>query len=192
MFWRLSYAVAYRTGRTPWDTGITPPEVVDLIEGPDALGTGRALDLGCGTGTNVRYLSEHGWDALGVEADVRAYDAARERTEDLDRAAVQLGDVTHLERLAIEGPFDLVLDIGCFHSIPPRRRDAYAEGVSDRTATGATLFIWAFGTEGLLPVGVTRREMRDRFAPWFEPVGRIMGTAPPGAAWYRLRRTAAA
>jgi hypothetical protein len=30
--------------------------------------------------------------------------------------------------------------------------------------------------------------MRDRFAPWFEPVGRIAGTSPPGAAWYRLRR----
>jgi hypothetical protein len=30
--------------------------------------------------------------------------------------------------------------------------------------------------------------MRDRFAPWFDPVGRIAGTQPPGAAWYRLRR----
>jgi hypothetical protein len=33
--------------------------------------------------------------------------------------------------------------------------------------------------------------MRDRFAPWFEPVGRIMGTKPSGAAWYLLRRTSA-
>ncbi|MBW8742719.1 MAG: hypothetical protein JF623_08855 [Acidobacteria bacterium] len=41
---------------------------------------------------------------------------------------------------------------------------------------------------GLAPVGVTAREMRDRFAPWFDPVGRIAGSQPPGAAWYRLRR----
>jgi hypothetical protein len=34
--------------------------------------------------------------------------------------------------------------------------------------------------------------MRDRFSPWFEPVGRIAGTSPPGAAWYLLRRTSAA
>jgi hypothetical protein len=33
--------------------------------------------------------------------------------------------------------------------------------------------------------------MRDRFAPWFEPVGKIPGTEPPGAAWYRLRRVSA-
>ena len=35
----------------PWDTGITPPEVVEAIDGPEALRPGRALDLGCGTGT---------------------------------------------------------------------------------------------------------------------------------------------
>ena len=39
------------------------------------------------------------------------------------------------------------------------------------------------------PLGVTPREMRDRFAPWFEPVGRIAGQHPPGAACYLLRRT---
>ena len=192
MLWRLSYAVAYRTGRTPWDTGITPPEVVELIDGPSALPPGRALDLGCGTGTNVRYLAVHGWDVTGVEADVRAYDAAHERTEELDAATVHLGDVTRLDRLPVTGPFDLVLDIGCFHSIPMRRRDAYAAGVAERTGEGATLFVWAFGKEGFLPIGVTQREMRDRFAPWFEPVGRIPGAAPPGAAWYRLLRTAIA
>ena len=32
------------------------------------------------------------------------------------------------------------------------------------------------------------REMRDRFAHWFRPVGMIAGKQPPGAAWYLLRR----
>jgi SAM-dependent methyltransferase len=190
VFWRLTYAVAYRTGRTPWDTGITPPEVVDLIEGRDHLAPGRALDLGCGTGTNVRYLAEHGWDVVGVEADVHAYDAARERTTDVDRAEALLGDVTRLDRLPVPGPFELVLDIGCFHSIPGLRRDAYVAGVAERTTEGATLFVWAFARGGWSRLGVTPREMRDRFAPWFEPVGRIKGAQPEGAAWYRLTRTA--
>ena len=97
MWRRLSYAVAYRTGRTPWDTGVTPPEVVDLIEGPDALPAGRALDLGCGTGTNVAYLAEHGWDATGVEADRRALDAAEHRLLTVSEVRVFPGDVTRLE-----------------------------------------------------------------------------------------------
>jgi len=189
MWRRLSYALAYRTGRTPWDTGVTPPELIDLIEGSDALPAGRALDLGCGTGTNVVYLADHGWDTTGVEADRRAVDAAERRLLSVSDGRVFRGDVTRLDALPADGPFDLVLDIGCFHSIAPGRRDAYAHGVATRTATGATLFVFAFARRpGLVPVGVTTREMRDRFAPWFEPVGRIAGTQPPGAAWYRLRR----
>jgi SAM-dependent methyltransferase len=191
MWRRLSYALAYSTGRTPWDTGVTPPEVVDLIEGADALAVGRALDLGCGTGTNLAYLAEHGWDATGVEADRLAFEAARDRLGAVDGARALRGDVTRLDRLPVDGMFDLVLDIGCFHSVAPGRRDAYASGVVARTHPGALLFVFAFARRrGPTPIGVTTREMRDRFAPSFEPVGRIAGTQPPGAGWYLLRRTA--
>jgi SAM-dependent methyltransferase len=186
---RLSYALAYRTGRTPWDTGVTPPEVVDLIEGPNALPPGRVLDLGCGTGTNLAYLVRRGWEATGVEADRRAFDAAERRVPPGGDVRVLRGDVTRLEELPLDGRYDLALDIGCFHSIPPRRRDDYARGVAAHTDRGATLFVFAFGRRpGSTSIGVTPSEMRDRFAPWFEPVGRIAGTQPPGAAWYRLRR----
>jgi len=191
MWRRLSYALAYRTGRTPWDTGVTPPELVDLIQGADALTSGSALDMGCGTGTNVAYLADRGWTATGVEADRRAVAAAERRVLTSPGARVLRGDVTRLDALAVDGPFDLVLDIGCFHSLAPGRRDAYAHGVATRTTPGATLFVFAFARRpGLVAIGVTPREMRDRFAPWFAPVGRIAGTQPPGAAWYRLRRVA--
>jgi SAM-dependent methyltransferase len=186
MWRRLSYAVMYRTGHTPWDTGVTPPEVVDLVEGVHALRPGRALDLGCGTGTNVAYLARHGWTAVGVDASRQAIDRATRATAGVTGASVVRGDVTKLAALPIDGTFDLVLDIGCFHSIERSRRADYAAGVAERTDTGATLFVFAFRRRGM--VGVTAREMRDRFAPAFEPVGRIAGTNPPGAAWYRLRR----
>ena len=193
MSWRrLAYRWMYRTGRTPWDTGITPPEVVDLIEGPAGLTPGRALDLGCGTGTNVIYLAEHAWDATGIDAEPLALDVARERVADVAGARVVLGDVTRLGSLGLGGPFDLALDIGCFHSVPRSRRDAYASGVATLTRPGATLFVFAFGRRGgPPPVGVSPSEMAHRFEPWFRPIGRIAGREPPGAAWYRLERTPA-
>jgi SAM-dependent methyltransferase len=192
MWRRFAYRWMYRTGRTPWDTGITPPEAVELVEGAEALAPGRALDLGCGTGTNVRYLAEHGWQAIGVDAEPRAVERAKTKLAGTDDALVILGDVTRLGSLGLEGPFDLVLDIGCFHSIERSRRDAYAAGVSSLTRPGSTLFIFSFGPRGVLaPIGLSASEMAQRFAPWFRPVGRIAGTEPPGAAWYRLERTEA-
>lgn len=185
------YRWLYRTGKTPWDTGVAPPEVVELIEGPDALAPGRALDLGCGTGTNVRYLAEHGWDATGVDAEPLAVDAATAKVADVPGARALLGDVTRLGSIGLEGPFDFVLDIGCFHSIERSRRDAYVSGVAALTGAGSTLFVFAFGPHGILPpVGLGATEMAHRFDPWFRPVGRIAGHEPPGAAWYRLERTA--
>jgi hypothetical protein len=29
----MPYEFLYRMGRTPWDTGVTPPEVVELVDG---------------------------------------------------------------------------------------------------------------------------------------------------------------
>ena len=47
----------------PWDTGITPPELVSFIESSPP---GKALDPGCGAGTNAIYMAQKGWEASGV------------------------------------------------------------------------------------------------------------------------------
>ncbi|NJL93940.1 MAG: methyltransferase domain-containing protein [Anaerolineae bacterium] len=68
----------YLRGKTPWDTNITPPEVVRLVaEGRTP--PGRALDLGCGTGTNALYLARQGWQADGVDFIGQAVRAARRK-----------------------------------------------------------------------------------------------------------------
>jgi len=46
------FRAAYLFGFKPWDTGVPPPELVSVVEGNDRLVPGKALDLGCGTGTN--------------------------------------------------------------------------------------------------------------------------------------------
>jgi SAM-dependent methyltransferase len=160
------------------------------VEHLGELTPGRALDLGCGTGTNVAYLVERGWRADGVDGSARAIAIARASVGGIKGVGLYEGDVTRLERLPLADPYDLVLDIGCFHSIGSSRRDAYARGVAARTRADGRLFVFGFARRRTL--GVTPAEMRDRFSPWFEPIGRIAGTSPPGAAWYLLRRTSAA
>ena len=50
----------YQSGQTPWDSGITPPEVVKFWSSRRLPAQGAALDLGCGTATNVAYLANLG------------------------------------------------------------------------------------------------------------------------------------
>jgi hypothetical protein len=51
------------------------------------------------------------------------------------------GDVTKLAELNIGPAFTLLMDGGCYHMIPPDRRDAYAESVTSVAAPAARLII---------------------------------------------------
>ncbi|MEX2202986.1 MAG: class I SAM-dependent methyltransferase [Actinomycetota bacterium] len=189
-FLQRLYERAYRRGKTPWDTGIPPPELVEVTEGPNALEPGRALDLGCGTGTNVIYLVQHRWTAVGVDFSSHAIESARRKADWVSGAMFVEGDVTRLSELGVEGPFDLLLDIGCFHSVVPSRRDAYVREAARVARPGSRMMIFAFGPRMKLPG--TRRtrepEIRRRFAWAFELERVQPGSHPPGAAWFSLRR----
>ena len=190
---RALYERAYRRGATRWDTGITPPEVVGIIEGPDALEPGRALDLGCGTGTNALYLAQHGWFVTGVDFSTLAVSSARHKADWTSGVNFVEGDVTRLRELGVDGPFDLVLDVGCFHSVALGRRDAYAREVTRVAGPGATLLVFAFGPWLKWPGSRRTREpeIRRRFGGAFELERVELGTEPPGAAWFTLRRRGA-
>jgi hypothetical protein len=70
---RFIYQVAYWIGFTPWETPETPVPAVlrEVIVGPRAIHSGRALDLGCGMG-RPPYIwlrmagTSPGWIRLGV------------------------------------------------------------------------------------------------------------------------------
>lgn len=187
---RRFFERAYRAGKTRWDTGISPPELVEVIEGPIALEPGRALDLGCGTGTNVIYLVQHGWKAVGVDFSSLAIESARRKSDWVSGAMFIEGDVTRLSDLGVDGPFDLLLDIGCFHSVVPSRRDAYVREAARVARPGALMMIFAFGPRLRLPASrrTREREVRRRFGQAFELERVRPGSHPPGAAWFFLRR----
>ncbi len=71
---RTNWENHYREGRTPWDTRITPPEVQDFWSGGLLSPVGVALDMGCGTGTNVSFLASLGLEAVGLELSHAALD----------------------------------------------------------------------------------------------------------------------
>jgi len=162
----LVYRTVYRLGLTVWERDQPPSELVDLVEGASPLPPGRALDLGCGTGTDSVYLAARGWEVTGVDMVPRALEAAARRAA---RAGVTprfvLGDVTRLADHGIGGGHTLVLDFGCFHTLPDDRRDAYVRAIGAAAAPGATLLLFGFRRAPRFPMraGVSGAEVRDRF-----------------------------
>jgi len=109
--------------KPPWDSGISPPELIEFIQNHSA---GKAIDLGCGTGTNIITLAQAGWQVTGVDFAPRAIRMAKGKLKRENiKADLHVGDVTKLDY--ITGPFDLVLDIGCFHSLSEKGKLDYLE-----------------------------------------------------------------
>lgn len=194
---RLRFTWMYLRGRTPWDTGISPPELVEAIERPDAPAPGRALDLGCGTGTNSLYLARHGWQVTGVDFAAPAIARANARRQRAGRLPGSVrflrGDVTALDSLALGEPFDLLFDLGCFHSLPAERRAGYAAGVIHCAAPGARYLLYGFlpSDTSARPPGVSPEEIRRLFGPAFTVEREVQGSDARAriSAWYWLRRS---
>lgn len=161
------YRAVYRLGLTVWERRVPPADLIDLVEGPASPPPGRALDLGCGTGTDSVYLARHGWDVTGVDMVPRALAAARRRAAaaGVSPRYVQ-GDVTRLEQLGVGDGYTLLLDFGCFHTLPDDRRDPYVASVSGVTAPDATLLLYGFARPPRLApmhAGLTPEEVGERF-----------------------------
>lgn len=193
------YRLLYRVGYTPWDQDHVPAELAALVEGPSALPVGRAVDIGCGTGTQAVYLAQQGWNVTGVDVVERALDRARRRAEDAGVGVRWVvGDVTKPGDIGLENGFGLIHDRGCFHDLSDQGRAAYVAGVTSLAAPGATLLLMTFvpGSRRMVASGASERELQQRFGSSWEIVSvqSDSGPAPPGPMrrvpriWYRLQR----
>jgi SAM-dependent methyltransferase len=190
LFRRALYEWMYLLGKPRWDTGITPPEVVHLIE-VEQLRPGRALDIGCGTGTNVVYLAQHGFQVVGIDFVARAVAKAAKRAR-ATKVSVDLRAANVLERLDLGRTFDFVLDIGCFHNFDNVGRALYASNLVRWTHPTSTYLLYSYfpSSWGRRRFGVMPQTVVDTFAPAFKIVDSTVDANNPeqDSAWYRLER----
>ena len=178
----------YRRGKTPWDTQITPPEVIEFIE---RNAPGRALDLGCGTGTNALTLARRGWQVTGVDFAPEAIQAARRKLAQAGlNATFHSADVSEPEML--EGPYDYILDIGCLFILDQAKRIKYARNLERLTTSGSWYMLYAWMPRPWRGSvwGISPDEVEALIGSWFQKerveVGEEKGH-PSAWYWYRRR-----
>jgi hypothetical protein len=111
---------------------------------------------------------------------------ARRKLAGLD-AQLLVGDVTRLEDLPLRRPYDLALDMGCFHSLPAEGRAGYAAGLARCLRTGARYLLYAFLPSSEHRLGLSRAEVESDFAPHLALTGYEEGQGRP-SAWYYFEK----
>jgi SAM-dependent methyltransferase len=104
----------YRTGCTPWDIGRPDFNLTNTVT-KRPIPRCKALEVGCGTGSNAVWLAQNGFFVTATDVSGVALEKARERASGAGvRCTFFVTDFLNNE---IPGaPFGFVFDRGCFHS----------------------------------------------------------------------------
>jgi SAM-dependent methyltransferase len=133
----------------------------NLVEwfGDGTLTPGRVLELGCGHGRNALYLAGQGCRVDAVDFSAQAIDWATERAQAAG-ATVDFQCCSIFAATVPGGYYDLVYDAGCFHHLPPHRRQDYVALVSRALRPGGSYGLVCFRPEG--GSGYTDQQVYER------------------------------
>ncbi len=187
--WNENYAQNF----LPWDTGHPDPLLAAFVES-GRVGPGRALEIGCGTGTNALWLAGRGFDVLGVDVAPLAVEKARAKQAGAPSCRFEVLDFL---AAAPSGPFDFIFDRGCFHTFEEAEDQArFAARVAGLLGPEGMWLSLIGSTEGpareVGPPRRTGREILTAIEPRLEVVelrADVFQTrVEPASAWFCLSR----
>jgi len=153
----------FRAGVTPWDAGRVPDALRDFAATyPSGQ---RALVPGCGSGWEVRFLADQGWDVVGLDFSAAAIDAAR---ANVGSHADRLVQADYFEFDPGEA-FDVIYERTFLCAMPRRLWPRYARRTADLLRPGGALagyFYLADAPKGP-PFGARPEELPTLLGPWF-------------------------
>ena len=170
----------------PWET-VEPDKELVLLLRERKIKKCRALDIGCGAGTNSIFLAQNRFDVTAVDISPTAIDIAKKRSKD---AEVKIKFfVTNAYSLNLpKNSFDFIFDRGCFHHIPINYRKSYVKQNHRLLIKNGKYYLHAFSDrnnwnqENLFSLG----RIKTYFGEYFKIIeaGEIAHTAPHGEKVY--------
>ena len=125
----------FREKVMPWDAGRVPTPLEQFVARHAARG--RVLIPGCGSGYEVRFLAQAGFDVTAIDFSEAALEAAKD----------ELGPLAHLVRQAdfflFEGdqnPFDAIYERAFLCALPRRIWGDWAKRTAQLVRPGGLLF----------------------------------------------------
>jgi SAM-dependent methyltransferase len=161
---------AYRAQQPPpWDIGRPASDLVKAVES-GLIKPCRAVDLGCGSGTNAIYLAGKGFEVTGMDLAPTALSIAHKKAQE---AGVDvrwlLADVLAPPKLP---PFELIFDRGCYHGVRKDNAAQYVAAVRRLSKPGTRILILAGNANEPPPHSgpprVKEEEIRADFSKQFE------------------------
>src|SRR3954463_4433643 len=137
----------------PWYFAALDPDLLKALRA-HGVTRGRVLDVGSGPGTQAMALAELGFDVVGTDLSSTAVNQATQLARDrgLTVSFVQ-DDVLDSK---VQGPFDVVVDRGCFHVLEPGRRPHYVKTIVSLLGPAGLLVLKCFSDEQPGDVGPYR------------------------------------
>lgn len=122
----------YREGRTPWDAGGVPEELIEHLRARP--GRGRALVPGCGSGYESATLAAAGFDVLAIDFSPAAVQRARAL---VGASGVRVETADFFEHDT--AGYALIYERAFLCALPPRLRRDWAERCTRLLAPGGLL-----------------------------------------------------
>jgi SAM-dependent methyltransferase len=168
MWVRLYAQIAAR--ELPWGHQVAFPPLVQAVKDGWLTPPGPILDVGCGIGTNTFWLASQGFRATGSDLVPAAIRAATSSSPKLAPAPSFVVDDVLASRLPV-GRFRGAVDVGCFHTLPPRTRSSYAASLARVLPPGGPLVLFwvsreergAWGPPHRLSLGEVCRTFEEMF-----------------------------
>ncbi|MFW2405771.1 MAG: class I SAM-dependent methyltransferase [Gammaproteobacteria bacterium] len=161
------YGSASAAADLPWYEADPPALLAKALDARTE--PGRALDVGCGAGAYTLYMASRGYATTGIDYMPQAIDLLR-------KSALETGaDITAVQAdvktWVAEQPFDVVLDVGCLHSLSRGERDIYRRQLLRWLAPGGDYILIHLGRRAwwdAWPIGPNRVQ-QSRIIELFAP-----------------------